>query len=514
MNQEENMATQSLIERAVSNEPVGWNEIADAIKVSQVTKEPLDLERMTGLLGSDRQVFFGAGCLWSSLNTAIQNLETENKLHPVSDIRPHRALIVSSEKTLDRVGVKIKYDTGECYLPEAKQFLRKISYTRFTDFKERPDSAAVAHGIITAHRQNIDLILAVGGGSSIDMAKSINVGLYDAVIRKELDQLDKGRGENEIIDAIVRRFSDFLSGEKVQFDDIKMKVPLIAVPTTAGTGSEGTVCAVINDALSGKKLFYNGNVVPDVIIIDPKVTVKLPEHLTKFTGADAFVQTVEAYISRPKQENNPDDVPGSTPEIRALAAYGMKLAVDNLPIVIKNPDDIRARAAMSLASFLSGVAFSNSHLGPAHDIGHALEQHFNPVLKKLAGTLWHGEAVSRLILSVLEQHIAIANRILTTDLWSKDAQEVRSRIMELSWLISGKKAVTPEDGVRAVENFLNACELKTQIADLPFITTTGMNRILDESKFPSFASNDHPNLYDNPWMTRADYTQIIQNAMV
>lgn len=498
-------STDSLIERALSKGPLHWSDIVDGILAAGVSNENAQKEKMLGLLGKDRLVFFGKGCLWSALNRSIEILEGQEKFPTFKPGEKHQALIVSTEKTLDRVGVRVKYDTGECFLPEIKAFLSKSSYIRFI-VDQRPNSREVARGIIMARQRKADMLIAIGGGSAIDMAKSISVGLRDKKIKEALKQLDRKISEEQVINMIVKRFSEYLtgSGEKVGFTDIHMQLPVIAVPTTAGTGSEATVCAVIDDIVTGDKLFYNGiDIVPHVAIIDPLITRSLPEHLTRFTGADAFVQTIEAYISREKKDDS--DVLGSTPEIRAMAAYGMRLVADYLPLALDQPNNLNARTALALGAYLSGFAFSNSHLGPAHDIGHALETYYQK-------TLWHGEAVSRLLPAVLDEHIAVANSASADNPYCDDIQSIQNRISEVGKIITGKKVSNSNQTVATIIKFFDHCKIPVGLKDLRPIDPNKLGDVLQDARFPGFSDLKHPNLYDNPWLTFSNYQSIITRA--
>src|SRR3989338_1192367 len=194
------------------------------------------------------------------------------------------------------------------------QLASKVHMTSFTGFSPRPSSQEVSQGIIQAFRSGAEAIVAIGGGSSIDMGKAIDVGLHDSEIQDALSQLET-IGDEATISAITQRLALYLRGE-IPFDDVQKAVPLVSVTTTAGTGSEGTVCAVITDSSNdNQKLFINGSIVPDYIILDPELILTLPEALTRWSGLDAFVQNIEAFIARSQIDNN--DVPGGTQETRA-----------------------------------------------------------------------------------------------------------------------------------------------------------------------------------------------------
>ena len=144
---------------------------------------------------------------------------------------------------------------------------------------------------------------------------------------------------------------------------IHKKLPLlIAIPTTAGTGSEVTKVAVIADPDNDVKLpFAEDQFLPQLAILDPELTLSLPGKLTASTGMDALVHAIEAYVDKEW-----------SPASDALALHAIKLISENILIACAKPDNIEARGAMLVGSFLAGVAFSHSMVGMVHAISHAL----------------------------------------------------------------------------------------------------------------------------------------------
>jgi len=180
-----------------------------------------------------------------------------------------------------------------------------------------------------------DSLIAIGGGSSIDTAKGVNIII----------------SEN---DTNLRKFigADRLSATQQ---------PLIAIPTTSGTGSEVTLVSVILDAENGVKLpFTSRLLLPSVAILDPRMTMSLPSRITAATGMDAVTHAIEAYTCLQKN-----------PMSDAYATASLKLAGSNLIQATSNGKDVDARFAMANASVMAGTAFSNSMVGAVHAIGHA-----------------------------------------------------------------------------------------------------------------------------------------------
>jgi len=214
-----------------------------------------------------------------------------------------------------------------------------------------------AFSMYNAHR--CECIIAFGGGSSMDCAKA--VGARVAFPHKSLDQM-KG---------LLR---------------VWKKLPtLIAIPTTAGTGSEVTVTAVITDSEKKHKYTMNNfTMIPRFAVLDPEVTVTLPPHLTATTGMDALTHAVEAYIGR-----------STSKETRALALEAVRLIFQNIEKAWENGEDREARKNMLLASYKAGIAFSKSYVGYIHAVAHSLGGQYNTP---------HGLANAVLMPIVLEEY--------------------------------------------------------------------------------------------------------------
>lgn len=205
--------------------------------------------------------------------------------------------------------------------------------------------------------EECEALIAFGGGSAMDCAKA--VGARAAQPGKSLEQL-KG---------LLR---------------VHRKIPaLIAVPTTAGTGSEVTITAVITDSYKKHKYTMNDfSLIPRYAILDPRLTYSLPPHLTATTGMDALTHAVEAYIGR-----------STSRETRALAIEAVKLIFENIETAYQDGTNYAARENMLQASYKAGIAFSKSYVGYIHAIAHSLGGEYN---------IPHGLANSVLMPVVLE----------------------------------------------------------------------------------------------------------------
>ena len=200
-----------------------------------------------------------------------------------------------------------------------------------------PDSGvhAVNAGAEAGRACGADVIVSVGGGSVIDTAKGI------AILLTEGGSLMDYQG----FQVLSRR-----------------QTPHLAIPTTAGTGSEITYVAVIKDHDNHRKLlFADHHIIPDVAILDPALTVGLPPSLTAATGLDAFSHGLEAVTSAQRQ-----------PIADALGLHAMRLVFRFLPRAVRTGTDIAARGQMLAAATLGGAAFSNAQVGMVHAIAHVL----------------------------------------------------------------------------------------------------------------------------------------------
>ncbi len=199
-----------------------------------------------------------------------------------------------------------------------------------SDYKVVDDAAKVYR------RNGCDAIIAIGGGSVIDTAKGVNI-----VASLGGDSLLAYEG----------------------FGAIKRPLrPLVVVPTTAGTGSEMTLVAVIADPdRKIKMLFPSYFILPDLAVLDPRMTLTLPDFLTASTAMDAMTHACEAYFCLEKN-----------PLSDSFALRAIQLISRNLLNVVKTPGDVHGRLALANASAMAGIAFSNSMVGMVHNLGHTV----------------------------------------------------------------------------------------------------------------------------------------------
>ena len=216
-----------------------------------------------------------------------------------------------------------------------------IAYTIYGKTVANPTTDNVAEALELYQTNGCNALIGFGGGSSMDCAKAVG-----ARIAKPKQSLAKMKG-------ILK---------------VHKKLPLlIAIPTTAGTGSETTLAAVITDAETRHKYAINDfPLIPRYAVLDPKVTLSLPPFITATTGMDALTHAVEAYIGN-----------STTPGTRKDALLAVKLIFENIDIVYNDGKNVDARRNMLHASFYAGCAFTKSYVGYVHAVAHTLGGEYN-----------------------------------------------------------------------------------------------------------------------------------------
>jgi alcohol dehydrogenase class IV len=231
-----------------------------------------------------------------------------------------KALIVSDE-VMKKVG----------YVQKVETLLKNagVDYAVFTDVPGEPKDTYVEAGLEVYRTEKCDFLVAIGGGSPIDTAKAIGV-------------LHTNGG----------KITDYMGAEKVK----KPIPPLVAIPTTAGTGSEVTRFTIITDTQNDVKMLINSSfIIPAVAIADPTLTLSAPPKTTAATGMDAFCHAVEAYVSKREQ-----------PTTDLLALEAIRLISQNIRRAWCNGEDLEARSNMMRAATLAGIAFNNSSVTLIH----------------------------------------------------------------------------------------------------------------------------------------------------
>jgi alcohol dehydrogenase len=253
-------------------------------------------------------------------------------------------------------------DSG--YVQEATRTLkaRRMEVFAFHDFEAGPTAAMVQAGAEYAGPLNINLIVGLGGGSSLDCAKAINFVVSNGgTIR---DYWGYGKASRPML-------------------------PMVAVPTTAGTGSEAQTYTVIADPEHNVKMACGDNKAAfRAAILDPKLTVSLPRTLTAATGYDAISHAVETLVSTRR-----------TALSECFSRSAWRLLNSNFERVLKDPSDLEARGAMLLGSHFGGLAIENSMLGATHACASPLTTHYG---------IPHGVAIALLLAEVVKWNSTVA----------------------------------------------------------------------------------------------------------
>jgi len=214
-----------------------------------------------------------------------------------------------------------------------------IQYSVFTEIKGNPTGKNVVDGIAKFHSESHDGVVAIGGGSSLDAGKAI---AFMSVQTENLWFFE------DIGDNWTRAVTDNLP-------------KVLAVPTTAGTGSEtGRASVIVDESNLTKKIIFHPSLLPDLVILDPELTFTLPPHLTAATGMDALAHCLEAYCAR-----------GFHPMADGIAIEGIKNIKDYLTTAYKEPSNKIARAKMLVSSSMGSTAFQKG-LGVIHSLSHPI----------------------------------------------------------------------------------------------------------------------------------------------
>ena len=281
-----------------------------------------------------------------------------------------------------------------------------IEVIRFHDFEANPDTRMIEAGHAFAATQQIDSLIGLGGGSSMDCAKGINFLLTNG-----------------------GRMADYRGYGKAT----KPMLPMIAIPTTSGTGSEAQTYALISDAESHVKMACGDpKAAFRVALLDPALTVSQPRSITAQSGFDAIAHAVETFVTTKR-----------TPVSEIFSREAWQLLEPNYERVLIRPDDLEARGAMQLGAFYAGVAIENSMLGATHACANPLTARY--------GTA-HGAAIAMLLPSVVR--------------WNETAVSDRyAMLLQLSSVATDKYECTPTEALaRRLEKLAEAGGLQTHLS--------------------------------------------------
>ena len=274
----------------------------------------------------------------------------------------------------------------------------KISYTAFDEVEPNPSIQTIEKGFIRFKENGCDFLVGLGGGSPMDVAKAIGVQVTNPGPLLNYEGLDK------VVNPIP---------------------PLIAIPTTAGTGSEVTAASVFTDRARKFKTFLRSTyIVPKVALLDPQLLLTLPPPILASTGMDAFTHAYESFVST-----------NTNPVSQALAIDAIRLISQNLRRFYAYPENLEAAEAMMIASTMAGLAFASGRTGIVHGMAHPLGGHYD---------VPHGVANA-----ILLPHCMEFTRMGTPELFRRIAEAMEEDIRGVSLDGASKKAV------EAVRNLLS-----------------------------------------------------------
>lgn len=298
-----------------------------------------------------------------------------------------------------------------------------IEVVRYHDFEVNPDTRMVESGTAFAATQRIDSIIGLGGGSSLDCAKGINFLLTNGGHMAEY----RGYGKAT-----------------------KPMLPMIAIPTTAGTGSEAQSYALISDAETHVKMACGDpKVAFRVALLDPGLTLSQPRNITAISGFDAIAHAVETYVTTKR-----------TPVSEVFSREAWVLLEGNYERVLTEPDNLEARGAMQLGAFYAGLAIENSMLGATHACANPLTARY--------GTA-HGAAIAILLPTVVRwNERAAADRYATLlkfsgTAWNEDLSPTEALARRLEALSAAGGLNTDLRGIGITRNDLS--ELAAEAAE-------------------------------------------------
>lgn len=347
--------------------------------------------------------YFGIG--------SIRNLDSIIKKY-----RPEKIFLVTGKNAYALSGAQRSIDP----------ILRQYAVVHFSEISSNPRLEDIKRGIDIFRKEHCDMVIAVGGGRTIDIAKSIN-------------SLAVQTGVPE----------DYITGIKTLKNKGKT---LVAIPTTAGTGSEATHFATVYFEGIKYSLEHEDFIIPDYAIIDPQFTFNLSAEITASSGMDALCQGIESFWSV-----------NSTEESKGYAKESIMLSLKNLEKVVRNPIP-ESRIAMSRAANLSGKAINISKTTASHAISYPITYHFG---------VSHGQAVGLTIGSM----IVFNSKITEEDnLDRRGVDYVRKNIGELLELLS---VLTPEEARVSIKNLMENIGLHTKLNEVGIIFKKNIKLIMN-----------------------------------
>jgi alcohol dehydrogenase len=322
----------------------------------------------------------------------------------------------------------------------------------FDQVSENPTTEDIERCTAFARPAGVDLIIGLGGGSCVDCAKGANFLLTNG--GKMQDYRGIGKAKHPML-------------------------PMIAVPTTSGTGSEAQSFAVVADASTHMKMACGDvKAACRVAVLDPDLTVSMPRFVTAASGIDALTHAVESYVTTKRN---------TVSQMFARQAWG--LLVNALPVVLRDPANVNARGRMQLGAFLAGAAIENSMLGATHAAANPLTAQFNMI---------HGVAVGLMLPHVIR--------------WNSEAAGsfYRDLVIEANW---GSDEMAPENAATLLADGFS--EL-LKLADLPVSIQQVTDATPDQKvleRLADEAAQQWTGAFNPRKMDAAGFLQLYRNAL-
>jgi acetaldehyde dehydrogenase/alcohol dehydrogenase len=343
---------------------------------------------------------------------------------------------------------------------EVRRYLDGSGVHVFSDIQPEPDEAQIRAGIEVLSQFRSDCIIAVGGGSVLDAAKAMR--LFHESPELTLKELSL----------------PFLDARKrvAQYPTVEHSVRLVGIPTTSGTGSEVSPAAVIT-AEGRKMTLVDYSLVPDIAVIDPTLTLSMPAAITADTGVDALTHALEAGVSI-----------FASAYTDAFCMQAINLIMDALPRAVADGSDLEARTAMSNASTIAGLAFSNAFVGVNHALAHSVGAVFG---------IPHGRANGIFLPHVLRYNAQIPSKFMPAPGYS--TYMAPDKYAQMGWVM-GLGGSDMDDRRRRF--FTRVDQLLDEVGMPKSLQEAGVTREQFDASLPDLVKNAFadPSLRTNPRM--------------
>lgn len=341
--------------------------------------------------------------------------ETERLAEILKRIKSKKIFLVTGKNSYEKSGAKERL----------KNLRSDYEVIQFNDFNENPKLNDVGKGVSLIKSEKCDTVVAIGGGSVIDMAKLINIFSGNDV---------------EVCSYTGDEISITQKGK-----------PLIALPTTSGAGSEATHFAVLYNE-NKKYSVAHKYILPDIVIIDPELTYKLNPEQTAISGIDALSQAIESHWSV-----------NSTEESKRFSSASIQLITKNLTVAVNNPTKV-SRHEMSRAANLSGKAINITKTTAAHALSYSMTSYFG---------IPHGQAVSISLGEFLKYNYELTDADVTD---SRGAEYVKKSINEIANLL-GCSGIN--EAAERINLLMKQTGLKTRLSELGISSEDSIKIIID-----------------------------------